>query len=462
MENKKLNLNTRIIIFVTSFLVIADILLGGVMIYFSSRSTKDVLNHKMLELAQTAAALVNGDEIKGLTKEDQQNQTPAYTNNYNILSAFKTTSVENGADLAYIYCLVSDPSDPSNPDKLVFSIDPSDEPGEFLVEEPVYTPAMIAAAKGVVGIDDTPYEDRWGWLYSAYAPIWTSGPQKEVAGVIGVDVWARWYNDQVAFNITTISIVGVVTITAGVLISLLITMGIRKKFNDLSNDVASLEGDVQTLLQEIHKPEDFEPAEEQETPTKKGRDEMAYLKGRIRTAQEEIRQYISYAQQKAYRDPLTHIPNRLAYFERVKSINARLQEQNCPSFIVLVYDVNGLKDINDTYGHEIGDVALVRAAEIIQEAYGQANVFRIGGDEIVVILENVYLPDADELNRSFILKLGEYNKKGGELPTDLSLSRGQASFNPDTDHEFLDVFRRADKSMYDNKAIYHHANKKAD
>ena len=66
--------------------------------------------------------------------------------------------------------------------------------------------------------------------------------------------------------------------------------------------------------------------------------------------------------------------------------------------MALVFDVNNLKDINDTYGHEYGDIALVNAAKIIRNVYDKANTYRIGGDEIVVILEGDALLDLDKKN----------------------------------------------------------------
>lgn len=444
MAKKKLSPTAKIIILITSFLVVVDVILGMVLGITSSRDTKSVLNHKMLEIAQTAAKLVNGDDIKTLTYEDKENETPKYKNNYDILAAFKTSSEENGADLAYIYCVVRLPDD-----RIVFSIDPSDEPGGFLTETPLVTDAMEDALNGKPGVDPKAYTDRWGTLYSAYAPIYTSDNQ--VAGAIGVDVWAKWYENQIRDTALSITVIGLVTVSAAVLIALLITFNIRRRLNSVTEQMGLLEKEVDTLLLEIKVPNDENKNSLEESNEK---DEMAVLKRQILKAQQEIHKYIEYSQQKAYRDTLTKINNRLAYFERVKSINEKISANQNPAVTVLVYDVNGLKDINDTYGHEYGDIALVHSAEIIKEVYGENNIYRIGGDEIVVIIDDVTEERIKELKRNFDSKLVAINKEENDLIMSLSLSCGESSFKKG-DKEFLDIFRRADKAMYDNKSHYY-------
>ena len=64
MKKKKLSYTTKIVIMVTAFLVAIDVILGLILGSTSAKSTKEILNHKMLEMAQTAATLVDGDEIR--------------------------------------------------------------------------------------------------------------------------------------------------------------------------------------------------------------------------------------------------------------------------------------------------------------------------------------------------------------------------------------------------------------
>ena len=442
MNKRKAPLTLIVVLIVTSFLLVIDIALGIVLVNTSSNSTKSILDNKMLELAQTAARLVDGDEIASLQPSDKDDPNcVAYTHNYDILSKFKTSGNEHGADLAYIYCLVK------YNDKIVFSIDPDPEdPAVFMVEEPdPLTDGMVKAFTGVTAVDSQAVKDDWGVTYSAYAPIFKS--DNSVAGVIGVDVWAQWYEDQIKQNIVTIVITSSLSIAGGVLIALLITYFLRRRLSTLSNEVKSLEGDVQTLLHEIRSSSDEMAKEEDPKNTL----DMEEIRGQIQTAQQEIRRYIEYSHQRAYSDSLTKLNNRLAYFERVKALNEKIRDGENLSFIVMIYDVNGLKDINDTYGHEFGDIALVKGANIIRDIYAKENTYRIGGDEIVVILENIELDELDERTVAFNAELEAVNNMSTDLPVKLSMSKGIASFDKKKDKEFLDVFRRADKNMYENK-----------
>lgn len=448
MKKKKLSFTARVIIIVTAFLLVVDVILGVVLINISANGTKEVLNNKMLEIAQIAARLVDGEEIKNLTKEDKENSTPEYTHNLDILSSFQASHDNDAGDLAYIYCLVKNAEG-----KIVFSIDPDPETTSiFLEEEAIETPALLRAMnEGIASVDPDPIVDRWGDLYTAYAPIFYGDNQ--IAGVVGVDVWANWYNKEVTTSVIAITSIGVVTITAGVLIALFITLSVRKRFAALSNEMTNLENELQNLIREIKLPQDIKDEDEKDINYRG--DEIAILREQIAVAQKEIKQYVDYNKQRAYTDSLTKINNRLAYFEKVKDINSKLGEVEGYKFVVLVYDLNGLKDINDTYGHEFGDVALIYSARTIEEVYGKESIYRIGGDEIVVIIENVSLTDIEKkfaLVEEIIRKI---NKEKNDLPAELSLSLGSAELDMTQDREFLDVFRRADKDMYEKKNEYY-------
>lgn len=457
VKKSKVSLTAKIMAIVTAFLLVMDVAIGFALVSISSARTKEVLDHKMFELALTASNLVNGDEIKGLTIADKENDTPAYRNNYNILASFKTNKEEFGADLAYIYCLQK------VDDVIVYSIDVDPvNPADFLTESPdPITEGMIAAFNGELAIDNQAYTDEWGFTYSAYAPIFAS--DKSIAGVIGIDVWGKWYNDQVTSNIIAISVSSAVTLTAGVLISLLITLSLRKKFRNITNEMNSLEIELKTLLQEIRKSENNHGiVVEKETgqePDVENKDGMMLLKDKIVSVQKELKQYIDYNEQKAYTDSLTKLNNRLSYFERVKAINSRIKERTEEDLIVLIYDMNGLKDINDTYGHEFGDLALVYSANLVKEVYGEENVYRIGGDEYVIILENIKQSELALKDAEFDKKLKEFNKTKTELKSAISLSRGSASYNKLADKEFIDVFRKADRTMYRNKTLFYEGHK---
>lgn len=90
----------------------------------------------------------------------------------------------------------------------------------------------------------------------------------------------------------------------------------------------------------------------------------------------------------AYNDPLTGIPNRASFMQRIKSAASRAKRYGRPLTLIML-DLDGFKEINDTFGHEAGDRVLAGIAGRIKSSLRQEDeVFRIGGDEFTVIVDN--------------------------------------------------------------------------
>lgn len=112
---------------------------------------------------------------------------------------------------------------------------------------------------------------------------------------------------------------------------------------------------------------------------------------------------------------------------------------------VIMCDLNGLKKRNDTYGHEAGDVYLCDAAEVLQASFGKENVYRVGGDEFVVVI----LDETKELIECNLSKARIYC----ELKK-VSISMG-LSYRKNAKEPFEMILREADKLMYLEKQNYY-------
>ena len=113
--------------------------------------------------------------------------------------------------------------------------------------------------------------------------------------------------------------------------------------------------------------------------------------------------------------------------------------------------MNYLKEANDLYGHDVGNRLIITAAQIIATVFKRSPVFRIGGDEFLVVLQNRDLEDADELIRVLDTECMNASVDTGNKIIPVSIARGMATFNANTDTAFADVFQRADDAMYRNK-----------
>ena len=135
-----------------------------------------------------------------------------------------------------------------------------------------------------------------------------------------------------------------------------------------------------------------------------------------------------------------------AYVETEHLFDERIAGGEAEDFAALVCDVNGLKHINDTQGHQAGDRYICDAAALICKYYKHSPVFRIGGDEFVVILEG-----ADYEQRQQILT--ELDRLiESHIGTDgVVVSIGLSEYRPGKDRTFHAVFERADDLMYRRK-----------
>ena len=115
-------------------------------------------------------------------------------------------------------------------------------------------------------------------------------------------------------------------------------------------------------------------------------------------------------------------------------------------FAVVVCDVNGLKHINDTLGHKAGDEYICEACMMLCDSFKHSPVFRIGGDEFVVLVHG-----SDYETRLTILDQLNARIENNVRNDGVIASLGMAVFAKDTDHTFQNVFARADSLMYERK-----------
>ena len=143
-------------------------------------------------------------------------------------------------------------------------------------------------------------------------------------------------------------------------------------------------------------------------------------------------------------DALTGVKNRHAYLMAEERLNVQIKDHKDLEFAVVILDVNDLKKINDTEGHNTGDQYIKDACRIICEIFKHSPVFRVGGDEFVVITQGSDYNCIDEL----INRVYEHNMKAKENGG-IVIACGMAKHQDES--IVAPVFERADQNMYDNK-----------
>ncbi len=158
--------------------------------------------------------------------------------------------------------------------------------------------------------------------------------------------------------------------------------------------------------------------------------------------EEMYNQSINEVKEIAYKDPLTGVKSKHAYSEAEVKANEEIKKHLNNEFALLVCDLNDLKVINDTLGHQAGDEYIKDGCTLICRIFKHSPVYRVGGDEFVVIIEGYDFENRFELLKE-INDVVEYNIKNNKV----SIAVGMSDFNCN-DLSLHDVFKRADEAMY--------------
>ena len=158
----------------------------------------------------------------------------------------------------------------------------------------------------------------------------------------------------------------------------------------------------------------------------------------------------------AYIDSLTGVKNKHAYEDTAGYIDEQIRNGTA-QFAVIMCDLNYLKLINDNRGHQAGDVALKRAAKLLCNAFPMSTVFRIGGDEFVVIPSVIEYARIDEQLDALKAMMRKQKETSEDVLDRISFAFGTAVYDREKDSSFNDVFERADQKMYEEKKKVHEA-----
>lgn len=150
-------------------------------------------------------------------------------------------------------------------------------------------------------------------------------------------------------------------------------------------------------------------------------------------------------------DALTSVRNKSAFDEYIHELQKRLDANEAFPFAIGVFDCDNLKKVNDQNGHDKGDVYLKAASQLICRIFSHSPVFRIGGDEFAVVLQNEDFDHRDELISRFALTSQEICAAAKNAWEEVHVSIGIAEYDPQLDRSVSDTARRADKIMYENK-----------
>lgn len=282
--------------------------------------------------------------------------------------------------------------------------------------------------------------EEYGWLIATGMPVFDE--DGEIVAIAAVDISMNVaMSELVRFMIHIgLAFLGIAILFC-LLAILLINRLIVKPINTLSR-AASQYKDNKNAFSELNITRNDEIGVLADSMVQMEKDMDRYVHDLTST-----REYADEMNLAANTDALTKVYNKRAYDLKAKQLN----ELRPPYGIVLI-DINDLKGINDTYGHENGDVSIKTVCRIICRIFDSLAVYRIGGDEFVVILENDDYANREALVRDLSEAFRANENNDSEAPWErVSAAIGYAVFEPDTDESVKTVVQRADAAMYQNK-----------
>ena len=185
----------------------------------------------------------------------------------------------------------------------------------------------------------------------------------------------------------------------------------------------------------------------------KGQDEIGTLASTVNRLVEHLGGYINDLNTLAYADALTEVRSKSAYDVIERELQKRIDDPNDkPEFAIAFFDCDDLKDINDHYGHDKGDVYLKNSCHLICRIFKKSPIFRIGGDEFVAVLMGEEYYHREDLKKYFIEKSAEICSFAKEPWEHICVAVGIAVYDAYVDKTVDDVLVRADHLMYENKS----------
>lgn len=152
------------------------------------------------------------------------------------------------------------------------------------------------------------------------------------------------------------------------------------------------------------------------------------------------------------RDPLTNLYNR-RYLGDISQDLLQLSKRNNTELSVLMIDIDKFKNINDTYGHDIGDEVIKLLANKLLNYVRESDVVaRLGGEEFAIIFPNTNVLDSENKAEEIRKEIELLTIEGQDTsPISFTVSIGISSFNKDVDVDFDSILKKSDEALYEAK-----------
>ena len=467
----KFSLTKKAVIFICIFAVIliasSVIVCGRLQTKLIDRQYKDDVN----DLARTITSVIDKEQCKRFTEkvkaiyqksekrptsedwgsEDFEEYIAQFTDLYNdedyksLLSFLRGIQAVNKVDCIYITFI-----DTVN-NKVIYTCDAAlEDPCPIGCIDPLYTDPAEVRDGYPAYITNT---EAYGHLVTAGFPI-----NDEKGGMIGYAFADNSMNDIQKEKLDSILKLTVYLVLAAatliIIIVLIMNRHVIKPLKMLSDSAYAYCHDENSIMHNKFSSINIKSNDEIRTladSMKKMEEDLNHHIAKLFTTNNELllsKDETDKMKDLATKDALTGIRNKTAYDYEIKKIEKKIQDKTA-KFGIAMIDLNFLKQTNDNHGHECGDEALKKLSQVICSVFVHSPVFRVGGDEFTVLLENNDYDKIEELTNEFREKIERiYNNESLKPWERISAAIGYSLFDPKKDDDVSDVFRRADEQMY--------------
>ncbi|MCR5543394.1 MAG: GGDEF domain-containing protein [Eubacterium sp.] len=481
---KRFSIRTKMYIFV--IITILVVAFGTAVIAFTTSTNQIDQYYKQntSDNARNFASRVDGDFLKQLRKtaeskefqelrkkaEAEENEAliEDYLMEHGLWDKYSETRrelvkyLDNMEGIKYLY-IVAHGNKNSNRD--MYLIDDLDNP--------IYEMGYYEDRESdLLGIDITNMSEPtisngdWGWLCSDFKPVYDStGECVCVVGCdIGMDDVMAERQRLLIYFLVGATIFTVVGLTVSVLF---INRVVVNPLNKMTNEMKKFSPSESLDYKDSHVINFKVESNDEISEIYNGIHDMQihiidYLKELLTLQRDKERaeydikakeKQIGQLSKESFKDALTGVGNKAAYNKKLNEINQNMKDEKI-EFAILMVDMNNLKKINDEYGHKFGDIYIKGCCNMVCETFKHSPIFRIGGDEFVVILMGRDYDKREEklekLKEAFIVS---YKQSVADPWRRYSAALGMAE-NTAGDNAVEAVFKRADKEMYEDKAKF--------
>ena len=446
--------------------------------FFTSVNQIDTFyKHCASDNARNFASMVDGDYLARLRpvveseefqalrdraeEEDNEELIEDYLKEHDLWDGYSnirsmiTGYLSNMEEIEYIYVIAHGDKDA--------------EYDMYLIDEeemPLYETGYYERREDeLLGMDLTHFNEPaisngdWGWLCSAFMPVYDS--QGNCVCVVGCD-----YSMEEVMAERTSFFASIFAGALGLIVIVLIgSMFFINKV--VARPIKSMTEEMKRFNPSNHK--DYETAGVMDLDIRSN-DEISEIYDGIKDMQISIIDYLKEKERseidiknkdqridklsdESYKDALTGVGNKAAFIKKCNEMKYRIEKEG-EEFAIMMVDINNLKRVNDECGHEAGDIYIRGCCNMICDILAHSPIFRIGGDEFVAILRDYDYDNrhalTEKLKKDFMSSFSQEDK---EPWLRYSAAVGMAEKTSE-DNSIDSVFKRADKIMYEDKALF--------